>query len=173
MLCSVSYGADNNMEDPPAPSVAEQTKEIINVVSRYGSSIGCLEAGPEAKDIAALTPFKSMMQRDDAKFAVLWVGDIGCAGGSGTISYNLAIVKVGAGNNFYVDPWQSEPAITTEIPRAIERIVGATNDTLILDTLDYGENDANCCPSIRERITIKSDKEGNWKLINKKRLPNK
>lgn len=152
------------------PTVAEQTKEIINVVKKYGSSIGCIEAEPTSKDIFAMTAFKTDADRMDAKFAVTWLGDIGCAGGSGTVSKNVAIVRIGAATTFYVDALESAPALELPIGR-IERIVGATKDSLVIDANRHGENDANNFPSIRERFTLKQLGEGKWKVVEIKKMP--
>lgn len=167
MAGALSYAADESF-DLPAPSIEEKTKKIVDVVNRYSSSISCTDLATEGKYIAALTPFKSTLQRYDAKFAVLWAGDIGCAGGSGTSSFNIAVVKVGAGDTFYVDAYQSDPLIGTPLPPGVEKVVGATHNTLVLDTLAYGENDPNCCPSIKERITLRTSEKVCGRLLIKK-----
>jgi hypothetical protein len=55
--------------------------------------------------------------------------------------------------------------------RGISRIVGNTRDTLILEGKEYADSDPNCCPSITLRFTLRVDDKGNWKLVEKKRLP--
>lgn len=168
-VVSISSYAQNDIRVPP--SVAEQTKEIIRVVNLYAEAIACLpDEELSGKDIAAMSPLKDLDLREEAKFAVLWRGDVGCAGGSGTMGFHLAIVRVGAGDMFYVDAYESEPAVDAGLPRSIEKIVGATNDTLILDVLDYGENDSNCCPSLRTRVTIKQLSNGKWQRVSTKKL---
>lgn len=154
------------------PSVADQTKEIIRVVNLYAEAIACLpDENLSGRDIAAMSPLKDMDLREEAKFAVVWRGDIGCAGGSGTTGAHLAVVKVGAGDSFYVDAYESEPTVDAGLPRAIEKIVGATKDSLILDVLDYGDKDANCCPSLRTRITLKQLQNGKWQKVATKKMP--
>lgn len=157
-----------------APSVQEITKQIIKSAKGYQNAISCSDAEITPKDIAALTPYKTIDERMDAKYAVLWIGDIGCAGGSGTSGTNVSIVTVGMGDSFVVDPHLSSPIIQFETPvRTITRIVGNTRDTLILEGKEYADNDANCCPSITVRFTLRVDEKGNWKLVEKKLLPAK
>lgn len=163
VLCGVSFAQ-------AVPSVAEQTKEIINVVSKFGSSIGCLDMKPTSKDIFAMVPFKTDDDRFDAKFAVTWDGDIGCNGGSGTMTRNVAIVRIGVAKSFYVDVMESDPVQRLPVG-VIERIVGASKDTLIVDSLKHAENDGNNFPSIRERFTLKQSDGGKWKVVEIKKMP--
>lgn len=157
-----------------APPVQEITKQIVKSVTSYANAISCPGIAVEPKKIAALVPYKTVDDRLDAKYAVLWVGDIGCAGGSGTEGTNISIVTVSTGDSYVVDPLQSSPAIQFESPvRGIERIVGNTRDSLILEGKEYGPNDPNCCPSIKVRFTLRSDEKGNWKLVEKKAMPSK
>ncbi|WP_370682278.1 hypothetical protein [Comamonas sp. GB3 AK4-5] len=167
---ALSSHAQGDIEKPP--SVAEQTKKIIEVVNLYARAIACdADDGLSGKNIAAMTPLTNMLERDEAKFAVLWNGDLGCQGGSGTSGARLAIVGVGAGDTFYVNPYESEPAVDAGLPRYVERIVGATKDTLVFDVRDYSDRDANCCPSLRQRITIRQLPNGKWQRVSTKKLP--
>jgi len=157
-----------------APPVQEITKQIIKSVTNYGNAISCPGVTVEPKQIAALVPYKSIEYRMDAKYAVLWSGDIGCFGGSGTEGTNVSIVTISIGDSYIVDPLQSSPAVQFESPvRHIERIVGNTTDSLILEGKEFGPNDPNCCPSIKVRFTLRVDEKGNWKLVDKKVMPAK
>jgi hypothetical protein len=157
-----------------APPVQEVTKQIINSVTGYANAISCPGVKIDPKQIAALVPYKTFDDRPDAKYAVLWAGDIGCAGGSGTEGTNLSIVTISTGDSYVVDPLQSSPAIQFESPvRYVERIVGNTKDSLILEGMEYGPKDSNCCPSIKVRFTLRVDEKGNWKLAEKKTMPAK
>lgn len=154
------------------PPVQEITKKIINSVTGYANAIACSGVKVDPKQIAALVPYKTMDDRETAKYAVLWSGDIGCAGGSGTEGTNIAIVTVGAGDSFVVDPLHSSPVIEFHSvdARGISKIVGNTADSLVLDGLEYDPNgkDAMCCPSVPVRVTVRVDEKGNWKVVEKK-----
>ena len=91
--------------------------------------------------------------------------------GSGTEGTNLSIVTISTGDSYVVDPLQSSPVIQFESPvRFVERIVGNTRDSLILEGMEYGPKDPNCCPSIKVRFTLRVDEKGNWKLVEKKTM---
>jgi len=154
------------------PSASDVARGVAAAVNNYSQAISCTDMSVKAKDIAALVPYKSFDDQMEATFAVLWSGDIGCLGGSGTSSTHIALVKVGVGGTYYVEPMQSSPAIQFNSPvRYIERIVGNTSDTLILEGKSFGPNDSNCCPSVNTRFTLKSDQNGNWALVDKKIVP--
>ena len=157
-----------------APPVQEITKQVIRSVTGYANAISCPGVKVDPKQIAALVPYKTIDDRMDAKYAVLWVGDIGCMGGSGTSGTNISVVTISTGDSYVVDPLQSSPAIKFESPvRGVERIVGNTRDSLILEGMEHGPKDPNCCPSIKVRFTMQVDEKGNWKLVEKKAMSSK
>lgn len=153
------------------PSVQEITKQIIRSVKSYASSISCGGVEVSPKDIAALVPYRSVDDRDSAKYAVLWSGDIGCAGGSGTQGTYIAIVNVGVGDSFLVNPLESSPVVEfgSFEARGFPKIVGNTANSIVLDGFEYNPNgkDAMCCPSVPVRATVRVDEKGNWKMVEK------
>lgn len=156
------------------PPVKTITKAIIQATQSYANAISCDTPNLKPADVAALIPWKKGTEREEAEYAVIWYGDVGCLGGSGTTTANLAIVKIGAGNTFYVVPGRSSPQISFETAGSrisVSRILGNTENTLTLEGYDYAENDAMCCPSIRKQFTVRSDEKGNWRIIKEKILP--
>jgi hypothetical protein len=176
-ICAVAFSATlfcvaSSCFAQSAPPVQEITRQIIKAATSYSSAIACEDGKIGAKDIAALVPYKTLDDRPAAMYAILWGGDIGCAGGSGTHGTHVSIVMIGAGDSYFVDPLQSSPVIQFESPvRYVSRIVGNTRDSMILEGLEYGPKDANCCPSVPVRFTLKVDEKGNWKLVDKKVMP--
>lgn len=167
----MANGFAQEFEDvPPAKTI---TKAVIRAAQSYADSLGC--AGSiEPADIATLVPWETGTIREEAEYAAIWYGDIGCLGGSGTTTPNLAIVKIGSGNTFYVVPGRSSPQIAFETAGSrigVSRILGNTKNTLTLEGYDYAENDAMCCPSIRKQFTVRSDEKGNWRIIKEQILP--
>lgn len=146
------------------------TEKIIRSVAGYASAISCPDGVMiEPEQIAALQEFKTAGDRFKAKYAVLWTGDIGCSGGSGSSRTNISIVTIGANDSCIVDPLRSSPAVQFDSPvRYIEKIISHTRDSLVLEGKEYGENDPNCCPSIPRRFTLREDQNGNWKIVERK-----
>jgi hypothetical protein len=156
-----------------APSAAIVTREVARAVNHYSAAIACNVTAVNGSNIAALIPYKGPDDGDKAKFAVLWNGDIGCAGGSGTSSANIAIVTVNPTLSVYtVDPMLSSPVVQFDLPvREFDKLVGNTQNTLIVEARQSAEKDPDCCPSINTRFTLTSDAKGNWRVANQKPAP--
>ncbi|MCM5704559.1 hypothetical protein [Larsenimonas salina] len=162
-ICSFSAQAKNEYSTIPAMPVEEITQKIISVATQYADSISCGDTQIQPKEIAALTPWKDDTDRFEAKYAVIWHNDIGCWGGAGSSSTNISIVKIGAGNSFYVDPESSSPVVGFDPgARFIERIVGSTKDSIVLEALFHADYDSNNFPSTKRKVTVKVDDKGNW-----------
>lgn len=150
------------------PSPQKITAGVIRAATDYATAVSCDNEKIDSTRVAALVPYKSFTDRLEAKYVVLWDGDLGCLGGSGTNLTNLAIVTAGAGDSFVVAPSRSSPIIKFEAPaRLIERIVASSRDSLTLEGKEHGSEDASCCPSIPVRFTLRSDSSGNWRLTEK------
>lgn len=170
----VSVGIVTGAFAQDAPPAQEITKQIIRSVTDYANSISCEDGEVSPKNIAALVPYKTSDDRWDEKYAVIWTGDIGCSGGSHSSTANLSIVTIGSSDSYVVDPLKSSPVIKFECPvQAVERVVGNTSDSLVLEGNEVGPDDASCCPSVKVRFTLRADEKGNWKLADKKILPSK
>lgn len=162
ILVGISVGSASAQ---PVLGAQEITREIVKVATAYADAISCGHPKIRAKNIAALVPYQAGA-RDDARYLVVWSGDIGCDGGTGSINPAVAMVKIGGGNHFFVDPLRSSPSIKHEIPaRYVERLVGNTADSLTIEGKTYGLGDGNCCPSVNVQATLKVDAKGNWKII--------
>jgi hypothetical protein len=148
-------------------SIQQITKRVVQVTNKYAKSISCeQDSYTDPKMIAALSPYKGDIY-DGAEYAVLWYGDIGCAGGSGTTTVNLAIVKVTTGESFIVDATQSSPAINFDYPSKLAEVAGNNRDSLIINGCDWGKNDGNNFPSIPISVIMMRDNKGNWNTVSK------
>jgi uncharacterized membrane protein len=152
-------------------SEGQIARDVVKAATAYADAISCEHSKISVKSIAALVPYKA----DSAwavKYAVVWSGDIGCDGGTGSINSAISIVKGGMGSSFRVDPLRSSPSIKHEIPvRRVERLVAHTADSLTIEGKAYGPGDGNCCPSVNVRVTLKVDAKGNWKMVERKVIP--
>lgn len=158
-----------------APAIAaepalppEAAARVVQAVTRYAQAIAC----PDVRvDPALVAPLHRPAPDEDAsaaKFAALWLGDVGCQGGTGTAGAQIAVVTVGASDTYVVDPRQSSPVVAFDSPvRFVERILGHTEDSLQLQGKGYAPKDANCCPTLDLRFTLKADARGNWRLLGK------
>lgn len=165
MACSFAHSE----EIIPVPTTAEITQGIIKVATQYASSIACSVSDITASDIAALIPYTAFENRYDARYAVFWQGDIGCSGGSGTVSNNISVITVGTNDTYLVSSSESSPSIEFSPPVAtITKFLGNTKDTLVFSGLTHGAEDARCCPSVPMKFSMKTDAKGNWKVVNKK-----
>jgi len=150
----------------------EITKRIIESATAYANAISCHSGTIKPNQIAALVPWNRCNRRHAAKYAVLWNGDLGCQGGSNSSESYLSIVRVSStGHSFFVALFESSPVIQFEFPvRYVDRVVGNTQDSLILEGVVHGPNDGLCCPSVKVRFTLRVDEKGNWKLVEEKPL---
>jgi LppP/LprE lipoprotein len=149
-------------------------KMVIETVSKFRDSISCAEDDIKPSDVFAMTPLKSDEEYFDARYVVLWQGDVGCNGGSGTMSSHIAVVTFGSSATPVVNLGQSSPVASIPLPmRGIERVVSATADTITVEAADFGPNDANCCPTIRSRYVVRLDDKGVWRVLRKQSLPPK
>jgi len=148
--------------DIPAEHVIVQ--RVIRSATAYAQSVACDTRPIHPRDVVALVPYL----RDDpgalARYAVLWVGDLGCSGGSHSTVTNLSIVQSGIAQTFQVDPRQSSPVIQFVSPvRIIDRVVSHSEHALEVEGYALQSTDASCCPSKRIRFKLTEDFNGNWR----------
>jgi hypothetical protein len=146
-------------------------KQAFQKASEYARSISC-EASTDEENLVALIPWRNLedpTERFAARYALVWWGDIGCHGGTGTVIPGIVIVQLGAGYSFFVVPGASSPRIKFEVKARAPRVIKATENELTLSALDYAPNDPHCCPSISVQVRLREDGQGNWRLIEKTR----
>lgn len=97
------------------PSEEEIKRQALAVAYKHAESLSCIDPESVHQEFMTLAPWTDPYLREEAEYAVIWNGDVGCAGGSGTAGVNLSIVKVGAGNTFYVEPRKSLPVSEFEL----------------------------------------------------------
>lgn len=127
--------------------------ELSPVIKKYASSIGCsvddMDVGK--KNIARIDLPELGFDGSGTYVAAVYA-DFGCAGGSGTSWDRLVVLWTGERPQDdipYVIPEASEPtARATGSPKTITSLY-VKNGQLYATGLTYGENDSNCCPSVR------------------------
>lgn len=153
-------------------TVPQINKAVLSAANGYAKAVSCIDSLATPQTIFALTPAKTRDDFYDAKYLVFWVGDVGCNGGSGTVTFNHAVVRASFSGHFYVDPLHSSPAIGGVESRFVEKFVGNSKNTMVVDQLEHNDRDANNFPSLKYRVTYQiDDNSGEWKIIEKKKLP--
>lgn len=144
-----------------APSASEVTSNVVGAASSYARAVACQSSEIGPMDIIAISQYTSWEDRDDAEYLVFWVGDIGCLGGSGTATLNVTTVVVSTGDSYVVDLERSSPSVTVGASSG-SKVVGNAAGTIFIETHEYANDDANCCPSITKRVALTRDGSGNW-----------
>lgn len=149
-----------------APRSADEVKAgISNAVERYANSISCKGIKVQPEDVLTLESGND--KEILPKYAVLWSGDLGCFGGSGTEATRLAIATVNTGQ-YVVQPGFSSPVVAFESPvRFVTRVVSNNADTLVLEGKEYAPTDPRSSPSIPVRFTLRVSEKGDWRLVGK------
>lgn len=154
----------------PERSNDEIKRGVADAVRRYANAIACPNVKVRPQDVLALVPSEDE-PRKLSKYVVLWVGDVGCTGGTGMEASHLAIATVNNGK-YVVDPKMSSPVVEFEAPvRVIKRVLSHTNDTLTLQGNVHGPQDTQNTPTVPVRFTLKMDEKGNWRMVEKHVLP--
>lgn len=128
-------------------------KKVLEVAVAYALSIG------SAWDFNII-PICS--DKFSQHFLVIWEGDIGHNGGSGTYGIEMCEVFEGSFGQLYVSP--SYPDFYTGL-RFLDHVVGYENNKLILVGYCYDDGDARCCPSLEYKNVMTKKDEGKWELI--------
>jgi hypothetical protein len=163
---STAFSAD-------AKDEAWAKKQAFQVAAQYARSISC-QTTVDSKNLIVLTPWKNfedMNERENVKYALIWHGDIGCYGGTGTTNPHITIVRVRTGDTFVVDPLESSPIVKFDVPvHYVEGIVKFSASELLLSAKDWAPDDAHCCPSIPVHILLRREDKGNWNFVEKRRI---
>lgn len=148
------------------------TKKILATATAYQQAIACETSPITQENIIPLTPFTDEEDQWESRYVVLWSGDIGCQGGSGTSTANITSIEIGAAQYVYVNSEESSPNIDYESPVAyVRRVVSYAKDKLVLEGKTYAEKDPHCCPSLTIQFTLTQDTEGNWKKTEEHLIP--
>lgn len=146
-------------------------EKVFEVASQYAEAISC-ETILDSKKLVALVPWDDDQDLLDARYALIWQGDIKCWGGSGSSQPQITLIGFGAGGSVMAFPELSSPIVKFEPSiRIIETIDKATENEITLTGKDWDwDHDGLCCPSVPVQIIMRRDKNNDWKLIQKLKL---
>jgi hypothetical protein len=137
-------------------------KRVRMLAQTYVNTMGCDVMNVEPRNLVRVTDPKANTDDNLSLYYLAVVNsDLQCAGGSGTSSGHLVVVGHAADDvrwnadgihrpeDFRVRPELSEPAAATVgAPRSITSLY-LNNGQLQATGLEYGDNDSNCCPSLK------------------------
>lgn len=148
----------------PAPTPAARAG-VASAVERYANAIACAGVRVRPNDVLMLSNgYEGAFQ---ARYAVLWVGDMSCFGGAGSEQTQLAIATFNNGR-YVVQPELSSPVVAFDSPvRIVTRVVSHSTRALVLEGREFGPEDPDNTPSVPVRFILRADSKGNWKLIDK------
>ncbi len=160
-----------------AASELIEKKQALSVVKNYANSIACNTSFQKDENgkILASTDDVYIIENGVKDYRtnelyVLWWGDQGCAGGSGTYSANLTAVLKSREDSPYI--------VTQDFPfgnevdehinyRFIIDFKQLSNNLFEITSGKYANDDSNAGPSLQDKILIKR-KNNEWKVISSK-----
>ncbi len=149
----------------------DKTKDLVfNIAKTYASVVACdttFEVNDGSKNMNNIIFFSK--DGEEEVYLVLWGGDVGCEGGSGTSSFYLSeISRYSSYRPFLLKNINVLNVLNINF-RAILSVKKISDNFLELVGLDYKEDDPNCCPSLKFKYIVKYE-NFSWKLIDKSLL---
>lgn len=167
------------------PSFAsEQTErtQVLKTINNYIGSVSCANSKIKSKDIFKID---SDLETGITTYYVLWVGDKGCQGGSGTMSFYVSEVSRYSSNRPFLvisddafgdnneKAWSGEDTTKTTInyrfidsikqisPEKFEIVAGAYADEKF-----GGKDGGNNFPANTIKYTVQNGQDNGWKITN-------
>ncbi|WP_201597110.1 hypothetical protein [Psychrobacter fulvigenes] len=185
LLCNLAIAYDENTEYQVSQYELDETKyEVLEKAKQYAQSVACMttfddDSEENLASVNNVYPINYYKMFDDSKvagnFLVLWGGDVGCAGGSGTYGYSLTEFQrisdsrpfTMSNSDLLMDLYE-----VSEINTRFIQDISYNNRTNTLEVVsfEFAPKDSNCCPSLKYRYNFKNSDYGNWKLSEKVRL---
>lgn len=168
MTGAVAIFAITNALDAHANSNDKQ--KVLNTALRYANSVHC--NGVAFHENSPLKSVFKIGNDEYANYAVLQHVDVRCSGGSGSGAYILTPIRPAIAGHFVVDLDDYPDGDMFENlninTKSIENVsYDASRKYLTLTHWEYGDDDPNCCPSLKYRITINL---ANNRIINRQFL---
>jgi len=151
---SLAAGALALLGTVSTQSYATDLAEVEAVVQRYASSVACGFEGAEFKAVQVAGDKNEPMSFMDY-YAVIWSGDLGCNGGSGTHGVIMTTVGSRAAGTLLVIPENPNVFVPTRVVNAVAGAQGM----VIIEGPAYLDDDPNCCPSGTASYVYKFDQQ--------------
>jgi hypothetical protein len=136
-------------------SSTEESK-AIKLVKKYSSTIACSVNDNSFKSVRITSDH-------DDYVIVYWEGDVGCGGGSGSMSGALTVVGKGQWGELFVLPKVEQP----QIKLVCADSMNSQNELLNINGIAYGPNDHQRAPNHKLQYTLRLDAYKNkFEVIN-------
>lgn len=156
----------NSLLAPQAAFAGEPPFKLIKaLVKEYAGVTGCADDELNPK---LVTRYSDKANDIEIAYIALVDTDINCMGGSGTSFPAFVLLKQALGREGIEDPTFSYLKVVPELSEPVARATMPTraitsiyqkNGQLFATGLEYGANDANCCPSLKTIYKINLDKK--------------
>ncbi len=144
---------------------------VYQQAKKYAESVACNINFDDKDRPVQLFPFGNTDAPDDTpNYAVLWIGDRGCLGGTGTSSYILSTFEYAPLLETFL---LNQPDVFDEInkeefiinTRFIDRVTAVNATTLAVQSRDFAKGDIK--PSLQRRYLLRYDEASEqWQLQN-------
>jgi hypothetical protein len=149
-----------------AETELEEKAKVLSVLKKYSETVACSTSFEEQGSLEPFLKDVYSIERDpefgQATYYVLWSGDMGCAGGSGTSSFFISeITRDTSSRPFLV---KNNEAFGDDFskkvnPRFIESVKKINPDHFIVTSSEHAKDDANNFPSMKYQYVLQRQ---NW-----------
>ena len=154
-----------------AQTNANDTVQVLNIMKKYVQTIAC-GSTVQAKNIIDMTNSES----DPPIYYVLWIGDIGCSGGSGTTTANITAVEknrmMDLGYAVSVYPILEDEVYYGLYPLYIESLKKISDHKIQIVSSEPVNEYSNHPRKKYKFILQSSENNAKWRLVNKILVPN-
>lgn len=130
-------------------TLAFDTQAANGLVKRYAETVAC-SINPEAFKAVKVSGEPNSSQMGD-EYAVYWEGDMGCAGGRGSVGAQLTIVRKNGLEEPVVDPFKK----ASDLNLVCADQISVKDGVIILSGTTYGANDRQSQPKKPVEVSLK------------------
>lgn len=150
-----------------AQHTGNEKTQVLNVVKKYAQTIACQLEENKSKKVLNMTTSSDYTD----VYYVLWWGDIGCAGGSYTVTANITEVRKNSwmdfNYNISVKPVLNEEVYYRLNPRLIEDLKRISDNKIEIISSENDLSLVNHTDRKYRYIFQRSESGAEWVLINK------
>ncbi|MEG1411255.1 MAG: hypothetical protein RSD36_15565 [Terrisporobacter sp.] len=150
-----------------AQSAENDKAQVLNVIKKYTQTIACQLGENKSKKVLNMTTNEDYTEI----YYVLWWGDIGCAGGTSTVTANITEVRknkwMDFNYNVSVSPVLEEKVYYELNPRFIEDLKRISDNKIEIISRDNDPSTINSPGKKYRYILQRNEIYGKWVLKNK------